>query len=245
MDDFDFNPFDGIEEIKAGPPQKKTKKRKSATAAVDPEALKSLIADPVEPEAPQDPPPKKKARRVNTRAPRKKKEDDDEKIEKKTQRHLDLIRILSAYSRNDILGPHLVAEGIKLDPKKLRRATEKKLEDLLEEVDETLLNKSNSMVTDSVIKTGMYQLESIVHSQSRFKVVGSTNKCFDNEHWRFLLERVKMKHGIGVMKLDPLTELSLLTLQTSALIHAQNALSEMEPEEKIDLSVTIPESALK
>lgn len=148
------------------------------------------------------------------------------------------IALLTSYGKNEWLGPYLRDNhSFDLDPTKLRRLKGQKLEELLGDVEDVLANKSNSALGDGVVRQAMYQLEAIVDHKTRFKIQGTTDRCFENDHWRFLLERVKMKHGVGFGQMDPVSELSLITFQTASLMHYTNVMS--TPSTDLDVEVTL------
>jgi hypothetical protein len=150
------------------------------------------------------------------------------------------IALLTSYGKNSWLGPYLKdSHSFDLSPQKLRKLKGNKLEELLADVEAVLSNKSNSALGDGVVRQFMYQAEAIIDHKTRFKVDGTTEKCFENDHWRFLLERVKMKYGVGFGKMDPISELTLVTFQTASLMHYNNAMCtpQTDLEEKITLEV--------
>lgn len=137
-----------------------------------------------------------------------------------------IIALLTGYGKNEWLGPYLKDNhGFDLVPSKLRKLSSVKLEDMLGDVEDVLANKSNSALGDGVVRQTMYQLEAMAMMKSRFKVAGTTDRCFENDHWRFLLERVKMKYGVGFGKMDPVAELSLVTFQTASMLHYTNSMA--------------------
>lgn len=167
-------------------------------------------------------------------SPKKRKKETPIKNEADRKR----VALLTSYGKNEWLGPYLKDNhSFDLDPQKLRKLKGSKLEELLGDVEDVLSNKSNSALGDGVVRQAMYQLETIVDHKTRFKVQGTTDKCFQNDHWRFLLERVKMKHGIGFGKMDPVSELSLITFQTASLVHYNNVMS--TPTTDLDMEVTL------
>lgn len=177
--------------------------------------------DVIEPQPPEEPEEEEQRPAKRARTSRKKPVDlstrDDE--DRKT------IALLTAYGANVILGPYLRdVHAIKLDPAKLRSMSKAKLEELLADVEDVLANKGNSAIADALVRQALSTLEALVEYRAGLLVKGTTDTCFENEHWRFLLERAKMKHGIGYGKLDPVIELSLITFQTGALVHAKRSM---------------------
>jgi hypothetical protein len=102
---------------------------------------------------------------------------------------------------------------------------------LLDEVEEALEGDMSDGIANEAIRRGMKVLEDIVHARSKYKIAGTTDMCFDNERWLFLLERAKLRAGIGLQRLDPVTEMVLLTAQTAALTHLMNS---NQPVTKLD-----------
>lgn len=133
-------------------------------------------------------------------------------------------RTLVAYSRAKHIGPYLRLEGFDLNVKRLRKMKPEKLSDELKEVERCLANNAESAIGNMMVLKGLEVGEEICHNHTRFKIQGTTNKLFENDHWVFLLERVKIKYGMGLGELDPLTEMSLIAFQTMALTHYDNLL---------------------
>jgi len=59
-----------------------------------------------------------------------------------------------------------------------------------------------------------------------------------------LLERAKLRAGIGLQRLDPMTELALLTAQTAAITHAKNTVL-CTTGAKVNLDAPAPEEEEK
>jgi hypothetical protein len=156
----------------------------------------------------------------------KKKKQDQKKLAGRKPEDRRLIAILTAFGKNEWLGPYLLdSHDFDLTPAKLRRMSGTKLAELHDDVEDVLANKSNSALGDGVVRQTMHLLEGLAMMRTKYQIEGTTDKCFQNDHWRFLLERTKMKYGIGVGNLDPVAELSLITFQTASMLHFQNAMS--------------------
>lgn len=148
--------------------------------------------------------------------PQRKRNEDDRRT----------LALLTSYGENPFLGPYLCDnQNFDLRPTSLRKLSKNKLFDMLEDVEDVLANKTNSVLGDSMIRGGMQMLEKVAAKKTPLRLEGTTDKCFANDHWRFLLERCKVQYGIGFGKLDPVAELSLITFQTASMIHMQNAFS--------------------
>lgn len=150
-----------------------------------------------------------------------------------------IYQLLAAYSRSPLIAPKLRQAGISCDAKVLRRLPRARLPLLLDEVEEVLEGDLASDLTDTAIQQGLACLENLIASRSRFKINGTVEKCFEHERWLFLFERAKLRAGIGMQKLDPLTELTLLTAQIAAITHAQNT-SLLPPATGLDLNAPAP-----
>ncbi len=216
-----LTPFTGIAEILKGttslPKPKPAKRKKKETKSV----LPSLIPIAEQPDEkreegagaqPDDeprPPPTKRSKRAKD-LDLKERDDEDRKN----------IALLTAYGKNALLGPYLASDhGMKFDPPKLRKLSKEKLKEQIEDVETILSNKSTAAISDGAVRYSMYMLESIMEQRAELLVKGTTDKCFEDEHWKFLLERAKMKYGLGFGKIDPVAELSLVTFQTGYMMH--------------------------
>ena len=133
---------------------------------------------------------------------------------------------LQAYNDSTYIGPWLRGvQKFDLGPDKLRSLKLKPAKELLQEVELALANKSNSLLGDTMVRGGIDIIEKVAKSGG-VDITGTGAACMNNEHWVFLLERCKIKYGIGLGSLDPVTELTLVTAQTAALMYAKNELSE-------------------
>ena len=217
-----MDPFEGLEDIvkrrkleasdKRSPAQIRQDEKKELKAEIKAEKKQKRLGD---------------ALRVVTRAPPRKKQKSGAKLKKRTEDARKAVLLLTEYGKNEWLGPYLQdSHGFELAPVKLRRMTNSKLVDLVEEVESVLANKTNSAIGDGAVRGAMYQLEMLAESKSRFRIGGATDRCFENDHWRFLLERVKLQYGIGFGHMDPITELTFVTIQTAAMMHYSNSLQE-------------------
>lgn len=170
--------------------------------------------------APPAPPPRKKRRlaapRVERQAPA------PEPADGPPLREDPCYRLLCAYGKSDLLAPKLKKAGVPCEPRALRRVARARLPSLLEEAEEALDDCAVEELSNLALKQGLTCLERVVASRTRYQLEGMTEACFANERWLFLLERAKLKAGIGLAKMDPLTELALITAQTAALTHAKN-----------------------
>ena len=149
-------------------------------------------------------------------------------------------RLLCAYGRSALIGPKLKKAHINCDPKALRRLPRQKLPLLLDEVEEVLEGEMSGELADAVLKQGLVCLENLVANRSKYQISGTTEACFANDRWCFLLERAKLRAGIGLQRLDPMTELALLTAQTAAITHAKNTMFTAQPSQTTNLDAPAP-----
>lgn len=165
-----------------------------------------------------------KANESKDKKPDRDKPKKEHKTKTRTPEDRKLIALLVAYGRNEWLGPYLKNNhGFdNLEPAKLRKLKPAKLQELLEDVEQVLANKTNDALGNGLVRGAMYNLEHIVDAKTSYKIVGTTDKCFENDHWRFLLERCKMKYKVGFGTMDPVAELSLVTFQSAAMMHYKN-----------------------
>jgi len=231
--------FAGLAEIAAATSKPQKKRKEQEPAKADDAALDQVLASykkatprskpakkrkvaPPAPEAeekyPPPPPPQpkeKKAEKTHAKSP---KEHLD--ITKRMPEDRKAISLLSAYGSNEILGPFLTqTHSYDLKPARLRRLSGPKLQELLTDVEDTLANQGNSAASDAIVRQSLTAIENAVTLTGKVYVNGTTNRCFENDRWRFLLERVKTKYGLGFNNLDPVTELSLVTFHTASMIH--------------------------
>lgn len=234
--DADDPPLEDVEQLV--PVQKtkpKRKRKKTKKEVVEDEELDKTLTGLIkgyeqeEEQRQPDPEPPKKRKKRTPKVAEVKKGDDRQ------------VQLLAAYGTNEVLGPYLTKnQGFDLRPAKLRLLSKEKLDELAVDIEMVLANKGNSAMTDSMIRQTMKGLEDIVTWQTKYKINGTTDKCFDNDHWRFLLERVKTKYGIGLMGMDPVTELSLVTFQTAALMHVHNKATTPETDLEAPIQEPLP-----
>ena len=223
-----MEPFDGFAEIleKRKKPAEEEKKKEQLDPSID-KAIDNLLQPAKKKIRVSEEPKATKTTKTKKTKPKEKKRSDDDR------RH---IALLTEYGKNEWLGPYLKDNhGFDLEPTKLRKLSGPKLEELLEDVEQVLANKSNSAIGDGVVRGTMYQLEMLASARTPYQIQGTTDRCFENDHWRFLLERVKMKYGVGFGALDPVAELSLVTFQTAAMLHYTNSTS--VPDTDLDVEI--------
>jgi hypothetical protein len=248
-----FTPFAGLDELEAAavqarnaaaapkvakpraprkPAQKPVRIDKETNAALDvllgpkPAEPGSSAPAPKRARQPAKPRESRPSKRAKTTPDSKAKEAKAEDKRKRDDEHRRTMAQLAAYASNEVLGPHLTQrEAFDLSPKKLRSLTKKQAVDLLEDVEDTLANSSHQALADHAVREGMQMIEYFAHERTRFKVKGTTDKCFANQHWRFLLERAKIKYGVGLGSLDPVAELALVTVSTATMMHNQNVMA--------------------
>ena len=136
-----------------------------------------------------------------------------------------LLFCIRQYLENEVLGPRI--EG-KVDVKHLERCSVEELEEKLIEIDVVLSNQTNSNLVDGMLRGGMETLEQLAIRYD-MDISGATETLFRNDHWRFLLERVKFMYGLNYSPtIDPALELTLVTFQTLMLVYRRNSLSKVK-----------------
>ncbi len=213
-----MDPFDGITDIVK---KRKAKTRKTNTKSVDMSDDKAvdILATEKEttkrkkerksPPQKEEPVPKRQKKCVVVRG------EDDRRT----------IALLTEYGKNEWLGPYLCDNhDFQLQPSKLRKMSSDRLYELLDDIEQVLANKGNSAIGDGIVRGAMSHLERLSSATTGYDITGTTDKCFSNDHWRFLLERAKMKYGVGFGSLDPVAELTLVTFQTAAMMHYSNSI---------------------
>ena len=133
-------------------------------------------------------------------------------------------KTLRAYFRNKPIANILAKEGCKATADQLRRLSSRERELLLVQVEEALDLATHTSVADTASENLLTTLEQIVHSNTRFKIAGTTAKCFADKHWMLLYERAKIKNGIGLDPFDPLTELAIKTYGIAVASHSENVI---------------------
>jgi hypothetical protein len=152
--------------------------------------------------------------------PKIKVQPSDEDIENKSS----LIFKIQSYGKNKRFGKKLRHAKHNFTSGYLQKKTIDELKLELESIDMTLSDGQNSDFIDNGLKYGLSIVETVISGKTIFQINGTTEKCFLDEHFLDLLERVKYKYGIGSMKLDPLMELILFVGQTALVIHQTNKL---------------------
>ncbi len=161
---------------------------------------------------------------------------EEENYEQKAK----LIYAIQAYGRNPVFGAYLKSQNMKYDDSYLNRLNIEQLELELKKQDVILANRANNDMINTGIKSVMKVAEGVISRTNKFKINGTTDKCFDNDSWVFLLERCKMRYGVGSWaSMDPVLELTLITFQTAMLCHAQNSFMS-----SVETTVNLDEPAL-
>ena len=164
-----------------------------------------------------------------------KKEDDklikelikEEKQEKKTddpKERIKLIYSIKHFENNKRFGNYLKNEcKHNFDENYLRKLSIEELKLELEKQTVAISNKNNSSLIDSSLEKFIEFVENIVHNKTKYKIKGTTQKLFADDHFLDLLEIIKLKYNIPFMKLDPALEISLIILQTAFITHQANS----------------------
>ena len=103
-----------------------------------------------------------------------------------------------------------------------------------------LANKQNNNLIDNGLKNCLSFVENMIHDKTKFKIQGTSEKLWADDHFLELLERVKLKYNVPFLKMDPLLELSLVVGQTALICHQQNKYK-MELTTNIDLDTPLKE----
>jgi len=215
-----MDPFANLEPAEPGPPPPPPPPQ-----AGPPPLKKRKTALPKQPKAPKQPKQPRQPRLLPAGLPPPLPSDDP-------LREDPTYRLLCAYGRSPLIAPKLKKAGLPVDSKALRRVPRELLPALLDEVEEALEGEVADGVANEAIRRGMKVLEEVIDARTKYKIAGTTDACFDNERWLFLLERAKLRAGIGLQRLDPLTEMALLTAQTAAMTHFMNSTS--RPQTNLD-----------
>ena len=148
-----------------------------------------------------------------------------------------LVMAIQAYGKNARLGPYLKECGHKFDDSYLKNLSIDDLKFELEKQEVVLGSKQNGGLIDAGIKNGMLFTEQLICKSKRFKVQGTTEKLYTDDHYLDLLERVKIKYTLPFVKLDPVLELTLCIAQTAMLVHHENSYSNIQS--SVDLNKEI------
>lgn len=131
-------------------------------------------------------------------------------------------KLLCAYGRNPVIGPMLRAHGHVLEPHTLRKVPADLLPMVVDEIEEVLDNAGDSDLANTGITQGMIFLEDLLTTRTKLRLKGTTDKLFADGHWVYLLERMKLRAGIGLSSMPPPVEFAMLTAKTALLVHTSN-----------------------
>lgn len=199
-----------------------------------------------EPPAPQiecladiipEPKPKKKKKKVvedEEKEPPKKKTKAEPEVAPEERNAL--VFTVKQYQNNKILGPFLKG---KVDFKNVEKLPAKELKDKLSQIELALADRGASEIVDASIKWFMQLMEGLVSNRTIYNIRGTSEALLSDEHWLFLLERTKMKYGLNFApKMDPLFELTLVTMQTAFVAMKKNEIellkNDTDLEKKLD-----------
>jgi len=164
-----------------------------------------------------------------------KKEDDklikelikEDKIEKKVddpKEKIKLIYQIQHFGNNKRFGEYLKNEcHHNFDEAYLRKLTIEELKLELDKQSIALSNKNNNSLIDNSLEKFIEFVENIVHNKTRYKIKGTTEKLFADDHFLDLLEILKLKYNIPFLKMDPMLEISLIILQAAFIQHQANS----------------------
>jgi hypothetical protein len=146
---------------------------------------------------------------------------------------------IQAYGNNQRFGAYLKKNGGNYKDSYLKKLSVEDLKLELEKQELILSNKTNNGILDTGIKNGLKIGENLVHNTTKYKVKGTTQELYGNEHYLDLVERCKMKYCNVSIKLDPLLETALVIGQTAVMVHGRNSMLENTKTSR-DLNEDVP-----
>ena len=202
----------------------------------------------VDPEVTPQPPPAPKLPPEILQATRKHKRTEIKKLERASKKPKDdtpaeipeekkqLLGSLRTYRDNAILGPALKN---RVEFKNLEKLSVADLKDRLEQVELALSQANNSSLIDGMVSGTLYWAENVL-STEKYNFRGTSDQLYKNDHWVFLLERVKIKYGLQMSTtLDPGVELFLVTVQTMMAVQRMNRLQNLHPLTDLDRKIQV------
>ena len=152
------------------------------------------------------------------------KEDKQEKKTDDPKERIKLIYQIQHFSKNKRFGEYLKNEcKHNFDENYLRKLSIDELKLELEKQSIALSNKNNNSLIDSSLEKFIEFIENIVHNKTKYKIKGTTQKLFADDHFLDVLEIIKLKYNIPFLKMDPMLEISLIILQTAFIQHQANS----------------------
>lgn len=182
---------------------------------------------------PPKPPPAKRRKKNSIPIPNLKTEDKvltpDEKEKAK------LLFLIKQYQNNERLGPAIKGA---VDLSGLGKLKVKELRNKVEQIDMALANHMNGGMVNGMVKQSLLALESYVTNNYNYNITGTTTTLWGDDHFLFLMERAKFKHGLNwAPEIDPLLELAILIYTTMQACHSSNKLKEVAT--SVDMSKPI------
>ena len=212
----------------------KKREKKKPPPVVQEESFSEFLDAP-EPIAAKRPPKKRKL----TKAPKASKKDLEEQEAFTEIRKNPTYKLLAAYGRSAVISPVLQAQGYDLTPVSLRKISPSLYPQFLDEVEEILEHQGTTALGNAATAQVLEYMEKEISKRTRYKIDGTTAKCFENQQWVFLLERAKLRMGIGVDKMPPQVEFALITAQIAFFQHEKNKLKFAVP--ATDLEAEAPD----
>jgi hypothetical protein len=148
---------------------------------------------------------------------------EDEKV---IQQKQNLIYKIQKYGNSKRFGDFLRKEcKFKYDDASLRKLSVQELQFEYAKQESALGGKSNGTLVDNGIKHTAMLVETMVCNKTPLQVKGTVDKCWTDDHFLDLLERVKLKYSVSPLeKMDPVIECSFILFQTGLLMHKQNTM---------------------
>ena len=152
-----------------------------------------------------------------------------------------LIYAIKSYGRSTRFKKYLKSQGKSFSDAKLSKMSVDNLKLELESLDLTIADRGNSTFIDGIIKSGLQFTENIVDDRTQMKIKGTTAELFENDKFLDLIERVKLKHGLPGVQLDPAIELLFVAMTTAMAIHQSNSFRN----DLVDDSINLDEPVAK
>lgn len=155
-----------------------------------------------------------------------------------------LIYAIKSYGRSTRFKKYLKSQGKSFSDAKLSKMSVDNLKLELESLDLTIADRGNSTFIDGIIKSGLQFIENIVNDRTKMKIKGTTMELFENDKFLDLIERVKLKHGLPGVQLDPAIELMFVALTTAMALHQSNSFRHDLVDDSIDLDLPVAENKI-
>lgn len=138
-----------------------------------------------------------------------------------------LIETIKTYCKNKRFHEFLKNEGIEFNYEKFNNMSVENLQLTLTNIQYAIKSKNQQSLFDITLLTTLKALESTIAKATSLQIKGTVEKTFADEHFLDVLEQLKIKRGIGNIKIPPELEIGYILLSNAFITHKLQSIQQV------------------